>query len=281
MGTTRKSSDRRDKPATERKPTLSPTKISTFLECAVKYRYIYIDKLGRFYTRAQSYFSFGSSLHHVLQTYHEQGAEQTPEQLVDELGQRWIAAGYQTAEQEQAHRAAGEQIVQAYHAAHQERIAAQTETLHTEKTISCDMGRFKLSGRVDRIDRHADGRLEIIDYKSGRLDTSPEEVANDLAMSIYQLILKRLHPETPVFATIYCLRTGNQASAELAGEQMEEFARELTALGEQILDLDMGSLTPVPLSICPDCDFLSRCTRYWREQERQENWDEPLSEQGL
>jgi len=200
---------------------------------------------------------------------------------VAELGQRWITAGYQTEEQEQAHREAGEQIVQAYHTAHQERIAAQTETLHTEKTISCDMGRFKLSGRVDRIDRHADGRLEIIDYKSGRREISAEEVANDLAMSIYQLILKRLHPEAPVFATIYCLRTGHQASAELAGEALEEFARELKGLGEQILDLDYQNLIPVPLSICPECDFLPRCTRYWQEQERQGNWDEPLSEHGL
>jgi putative RecB family exonuclease len=278
---TRKSSGRQENAGTGRKPTLSPTRISTYLECAIKYRYIYIDKIGRFYTRAQSYFSFGSSLHHVLQSYHEQGAEQTPEQLVEELGQRWIAAGYQSAEQEQAHRAAGEQIVQSYHAAHQERIAAQTETLHTEKTISCDMGRFRLSGRVDRIDRHADGRLEIIDYKSGRLSVTPEEVANDLAMSIYQLILTRLHPDNPVFATIYCLRTGNQASAELAGEALAEFTRELTTLCEQILDFDYQSLIPVPLSICPECDFLPRCSRYWREQEGRDDWHEPLSEQGL
>jgi RecB family exonuclease len=281
MGAARKSSGSREKSETGRKPTLSPTRIATFLECAVKYRYIYIDKIGRFYTRAQSYFSFGSSLHHVLQSYHEEGAAQTPEQLVEKLGERWIAAGYESAEQEREHRAAGEQIVQAYHTAHQERIAAQTETLHTEKTISCDMGRFKLSGRIDRIDRHADGRLEIIDYKSGRLETTPDEVANDLAMSIYQLILKRLNPGTPVFATIYCLRSGNQASAELSDEQMDEFAAELKTLGEQILDMDYQSLVPVPLSICSHCDFLPRCTRFWRDQERQDDLHESLSEDGL
>ena len=270
-----------DKQPSGRKPTLSPTRITTYLECAVKYRYIYYDKLSRYYLRSHSYYSFGSSLHHVLQNFHEQGAVQTPEQMVDELAERWIAAGYETPEQEQAHRAAGEQIVQAYHTAHQERIAARTETLFTEKTISCDMGRFKLSGRVDRIDRHPDGRLEIIDYKSGRKEVSAEEVANDLAMSCYQLILKRLYPESPVFATIYCLRTGNQASAELQGDPLEEFARELTALGDQILDLDYDSLTPVPLSLCPECDFLPRCTYFWREQERHAMPDERMSDDGL
>ncbi len=266
---------------TQRKPTLSPTRIATYLECAVKYRYIYQDKLGRFYLRARAGYSFGSSLHHVLQNFHTEGAVQTPEEMVQALTDKWIAAGYETEEQEQAHRTAGEQIVQAYHLAHQERIAVQAETIATEKTVSCDMGRFKLSGRVDRIDRYPDGRLEIIDYKSGRWDTSPEEVANDLAMCCYQLILKRLHPESPIFATIYCLRSGNSASAELADEQLEEFARELTLLGDQILDQDYDSLTPVPLPICPNCDFLPRCMRFWHTQDRLEFPDGPPSERGL
>ena len=251
-----------------RKPTLSPTRIGTYLECAVKYKYIYQDKIGRFYTKARAGFSFGSTLHNVLQDFHEQGATHSAQEMVEELEQKWIGAGYENREQEQAHRETGQQIVQAYHAAHQERVVAQVETLFTEKTISCDMGRFKLSGRVDRIDRHADGRLEIIDYKSGRWDTSAEEVANSLAMCCYQLILTRMYPDTPVFATLYCLRSGNQASAALEGDTLAEFTRELIELGHHILDEDYDALRPVPLNICPECDFLPRCARYWREQER-------------
>src|SRR5689334_21595027 len=55
----------------ERKPTLSPTRISTYLDCAVKYKYIYQDKIGRFYLKARAGFSLGSTLHHVLQQFHE------------------------------------------------------------------------------------------------------------------------------------------------------------------------------------------------------------------
>ena len=264
--------------ANGRKTTFSPTRLDIYLACAVKYKYIYKDKIGRFYTRARAGFSFGSTLHHVLQDYHAQGATHTPEKMVEELQHKWIGAGYDTREQEQEHRDAGQQIVQAYHSAHQERVQAHVETLFTEKTITCDMGRFKLSGRVDRIDRHADGRLEIIDYKSGRWETSAEEVANSLAMCCYQLILNRLHPESSVFATIYCLRSGHQASADLSHEAREEFARELTLLGHQILDEDYDALRPVPLTICPQCDFLPRCTRYWHTLEQSERVDESASE---
>src|SRR5580698_7454568 len=86
----------------ERKPTLSPTRIATYLECAVKYRYIYHDKVGRFYQRARAGFSFGSSLHQTLQRFHEEGATRTPDELVEDLAQRWIGAGYETTQQEKA-----------------------------------------------------------------------------------------------------------------------------------------------------------------------------------
>lgn len=265
--------------AAPRKPTLSPTRIRTFLDCAVKYRFIYIDKIGKFYLRSRAGFSFGSTLHHVLQEFHEEGATHTAEEMVTRLETNWIAAGYETSEQEERHRAAGEQIVQAYHAAHQERAEQQVETWATEKTITCDMGRFKLSGRVDRIDRHADGRLEIIDYKSGRMETSSEEVASSLAMNCYQLILHRLYPDTPIFATIYCLRSGAEASYALEGEAREEFEQDILELGHTILDTDYAPLLPVPVPACEDCDFFSRCSRFWRVQEQTDDFDPPHFEE--
>lgn len=266
---------------TNRKPTLSPTRIGTYLDCAVKYRYIYHDKIGRFYLRAKPGFSFGSTLHHVLQQFHSEGETFTAEEMVAGLETHWIDAGYETKAEEQKHREAGEQIIQAYHAAHQGRAEAAIETIATEKTLSYDMGRFKLSGRVDRIDRHADGSLEILDYKSGRWDTTPEEVANDLAMSCYQLILQRLHPEARVFATIYCLRSGIQASAEVSGADLDRFEQDLRVLADEILDLDYATLEPTPLDICPSCEFYSLCSRFWQDQKRRERLDGPLSDDGI
>ena len=267
-----------------RKPTLSPTRIRAYLECAMKYRYIYVDKIGRFYLRAHAGYSFGSTLHHVLQQFHDQGAGETAEAMVSRIDQNWIAVGYETVEQQQEHREAGVRMIQEYHSAHRQRIADEIETLAVEKTISCDMGRFKLSGRVDRIDRHSDGRLEVIDYKSGRTETSSDEVLDSLAMSCYQLILRKMYPGVPVFATIYSLRTGHQASAELTGERLGEFERDILVLGAEILDRDYSGVEPVPVPACKECDFLPRCEAFWRQQEREALWgnmDSPHSEHGL
>ncbi len=278
----RKSSARKPsaKKSSGRKPTLSPTRIATYLECAVRYKYIYEDKIGRFFMRAKPGYSFGSTLHHVLQHFHAEGATHSAEELIVRMEQTWIGAGYATDEQEQAHREAGQQIVQAYHAAHQERLAGQVETIATEKTLSYDMDQFKLSGRIDRIDRHPDGSLEIIDYKSGRWETTSDEVAGDLAMCCYQLILKRLHPDARVFATIYCLRSGNQASAELSEEALDQFERDIRQIGAEILDRDFSQAEPVRKDICPECEFLPVCERFWRNKARRERLDVPPSPDG-
>jgi RecB family exonuclease len=274
----------RPRAASVRKPTLSPTRIQTYLECAVKYRYVYLDKIGRYYLRARAGYSFGSTLHHVLQAFHQQGEAHTAEEMAAEVEQRWIAAGYDTAEQEQEHREAGRRIAEAYHESHRQRAERDVETIATEKTISCDLGRFKLTGRVDRIDQHADGRLEVVDYKSGRLETSAEEVRDSLAMSCYQLILSKLTPGSPVSGTIYCLRSGNQASYALAGEELERFEQDIITLGAEILDRDFAGLEPVPVPACAYCDFLPRCERFWRQRDQHADWDAPTtphSEHGL
>lgn len=247
-----------------RKPTLSPTRIAAYLECAVRYRYIYIDRIGRFYMRSRPELSFGSTLHQVLRAYHAAGATQTAGEMLQQYERHWVAAGYESATQEEQFREAGVGIVRSYHAASAERAAAGVETLLTEKTIRADLGRFALIGRVDRVDRHPDGTLEVVDYKSGRMSVTPEEVAGDLALRIYQLILRRTRPDSRVIATLYCLRSGGQASAGMADEEAERFAADIAALGDQILDRDFDTVEPVPVTGCARCEFLPRCERSWR-----------------
>ena len=92
--------------------------------------------------------------------------------------------------------------------------------------LKWDLGPFVLTGRIDRIDEHSeDGALEIVDYKSGRLDVTEEDVKGALAMSIYQLLVKRNHPDRRVFATIHALRGGVTASASFSDEELLALGR--------------------------------------------------------
>ncbi len=254
-----------------RKPEFSPTRLRTFLACAVMYRNEYVDKIGRFYHKSRAGYTFGSTLHQTLQNFHEAGgsaAVSVPD-LVAGLETAWQSQGYKDAAHEQEHKIAAVEILATYHAASQAR-ADETRTFLTEKMLKWDMGPFVLTGRVDRIDEHlSDNALEIVDYKSGRMSVSEEDVKGALAMSVYQLLARRNWPDRRVFATIHALRGDVTASASYTDDELAELEEELRGIGLLIMETDFEAVRPVPLpDVCPTCDFLPLCSRYWQRQGR-------------
>ncbi len=257
-----------------RKFTLSPTKLRTYYSCPAKYRLEYVDKLGRIYRRPRAGFSFGASLHNVLEELQAKGgATAVPlEQLTASLETKWQSQGYQSAEQEEAYRLEAVRILESWHAAAQQAaIEAPPDappaatTLFTEKTLRQDLtSEIVLSGRVDRIDEHHDGALEIVDYKSGRETVEPEHVQRALAMSIYQALLHHLFPDRRVYATLVALRTGASASHEQTPEEREELLAECQETGEKLMRTDWTAVLPVVNPHCDDCDFRPHCERHWR-----------------
>ncbi len=119
-----------------------------------------------------------------------------------------------------------------------------------------------LIGRIDRMDEYPDGTLEVVDYKSGRQGVEQDEVQNDLAMSCYQLLVKRKYPEQKVQATIIALRTRDSATASLEEKTLNEFESSVHQLGLEMLNRDYEDLTPVKKPLCERCDFLPLCKKH-------------------
>ncbi|MBS1705515.1 MAG: PD-(D/E)XK nuclease family protein [Armatimonadetes bacterium] len=245
-----------------RKPTLSPTKITTYLACPTKYHWTYVDSRGRYFLRSKSYYSFGSTLHSVLQRFHDQNDSgvETVAQAVASVEESWIEAGYSSAQEAEEALGEGKEIIATYVGRYLEEPSEGVPIL-VEKLLRFDLGDFALIGRVDRVDEHPDGSLEIIDYKSGRSDVSATDVANDLAMACYQLLLKRMYPDRQVRATIIAIRTGNQASASLPVAALDEFEQDIRVLGQEILNRNWEDHVAVAKSLCNGCDFLALCRR--------------------
>ena len=252
-----------------RKFTVSPTKLRTFYQCPSKYKLEYIEKLGRFYRKPRAGFSFGASLHNVLEQFHAQGGAEsvTVETLTETLAAKWQSQGYKDAQQEQTYKAEAVKILETYHARAVEVPVSEIPTLlYAEKTLNAPLSpEIVLSGRVDRVDEHMDGALEIVDYKSGREVVEPEHVAGALAMSIYQALLKHHHQDRRVFATIIALRTGSQASHEQTEDEREWLLADCLETAETLKNKDWESVLPVLNDHCPDCDYLPHCKRYWRQ----------------
>lgn len=247
-----------------RKPTLSPTKISAYLACPLKYRWTYEDGRGRWYLRAKSYYSFGTTLHKVLQRFHDEGdvGVDTTSEVLAAYEESWIQAGFSSAEEMQEAFGEGKEILERHVAATIAR-PREAKVLMVEKQLKMAFGQdFDLVGRLDRVDEHPDGTLEIVDYKSGRTDVSEAEVESDLAMNIYQLLLSEKYPDRPIKATIVALRSGKSASWSLPAEERAVLRQDLHELGKHILCVNWEEYHPTAKLLCGHCDFLPLCRQY-------------------
>lgn len=246
-----------------RKPTLSPSKLTTYLACAVRYRWTYVDSRGRWFLRAKKSFSFGTTLHQVLRRFHDSGDSgvTTAEEAFAAMEEHWVDAGYSTAQEMQEAMAEGKAILEA-HISHHVETPTEAVPVMIEKRLRMDMGEFELLGIVDRVDQHPDGRLEIVDYKSGRQTVEQQDVAGSIAMACYQSLVAHAHPGVPVQATIVALRSGARASYAMGADEMAEFERDLKVLGAEILNRDFESIVPQWKALCPTCDFLMLCRKH-------------------
>lgn len=233
------------------------------MACPTKYRWTYVDNRGKWYLRSKSYYSFGTSLHSVLQRFHDSGDQgvTTTAEAVAALEESWVRAGYANQDEMMQALSEGKEIVERYVEA---AVAAPvtSKTILVEQSLRLDLGQFVLLGRVDRVDELEDGTLEIIDYKSGRQSVDEDEVASDLAMCCYQLLLRAAYPEKRIVASIVALLSGDKATAGLSDSETEEFQRDLVLLGEEIIFRDYEGMDPVPKQLCYGCDFLDLCKKH-------------------
>ncbi len=246
---------------------MSPSKISTYLACPDKYKSTYIDDRGKWYLRSKSYYSFGSSLHKILQRFHDEGDKgvTTTHQAVAALEESWIDAGYSSQEQMSQALAEGKAIIETYiEDFHAQPVVGQT--LYIEKRMRLDMGEFDLIGQVDRVDETTGGGLEIVDYKSGRTLVATEDIESDLAMNCYALLLRHRHPMQTISGTIIALKSGARATHTFETAALDQFQQDLLVLCNSILHRDFESLVPLKKSLCGSadrvCDFLPLCSKH-------------------
>jgi hypothetical protein len=239
-----------------RKPTLSPTRLSTYLACPVKYRWLYVDKRYSWFVRAKSYYSFGASLHQVLERFHDSKdlGVQTTDEAVAALEENWMTAGYSSPEEAAEAMAEGRELLQGYVNA---TVAAEdgATTLFVEKDMQLDMGDWVLAGRIDRIDERADGTIEIIDYKTGSIDNP----VHDIAMGCYAILARPIFPERQIVTTLVSLRTQEKAAAAREPEELKQFEGSLRKLATEVLNRDYPTIDPQPKRLCINCDFLRVC----------------------
>jgi putative RecB family exonuclease len=263
-------------------PALSYSSYRTYLECPLRYRFLYIDKLPE---APRGYFTFGRVVHTVLEElvrpmvrpparrvsetesqrtldeWHRPDAPtpgpwMTPEELLALYDRSWLSAGYTSPEEEARYRALGREMLLRYH---DQLVREAPHPVAVEEHLEARWDGIPIHGYIDRIDRTPAGGLDVVDYKTSR-DLSNEDARDSDQLSLYQVLVQSNYSEPVESLTLYHLRS--LTPLRTAPRERGTLSTLHDRLGTVTDGIRAEAFEPNPGRQCSRCDFQSRCPEF-------------------
>jgi len=245
----------------------SHSRLSTFENCKLKFRYKYIDKLKTDVSQGVEAF-MGSMVHNALEKLYKDIKHQKYnrlQELLDWYNIEWeknwnpgIIIVRKEYSQEN-YRKMGEKFISDYY--NEYKPFDQDRTIGLEKRILIkldDEGRYRLQGYIDRLAYIGDGVYEIHDYKTNANLPIKEYLEDDRQLALYALaVLKDYQDAKKVRLVWHFLAHNKKFVIEKTMEQLEALRKETIEL------IDMveaeREFQPTPSKLCDWCEFMVEC----------------------
>src|SRR5215208_5382093 len=177
---------------------LSASDIDLYRTCPLKYKFARVFAIPREPTINQR---FGILIHQVLERFHTEvmradasggpppaptasGPPGTLDRLLFLFEAGWRRTGFGSSDDELQYR---DRAVAALARYHERQRQAESRPIWLERGFSFAIGDHQLRGRVDRVDRHADGSYELIDYKTGEQRTGQGDDAQRVERTVLEV----------------------------------------------------------------------------------------------
>ncbi|MDR7167124.1 putative RecB family exonuclease [Nocardia kruczakiae] len=254
-------------PAVSRGPALSPSRAIDFKQCPLKYRLRAIDRIpetpGRDAVR-------GTVVHAVLESlYGLPSGERVPERAAALVEPAWHRLLADRPEIEVVLEQGGlppfldevSRLVRDYY--HLENPTGfDPESCESLVEVRLADG-SPLRGYVDRIDIAPDGRLRVVDYKTGRAPAPDAEQKALFQLKFYALIVYRTRGVAPAQLRLLYLRDGQILTYAPDADELVRFERIVSALWAAITTAGRdGDFPPRPGWSCKFCEYRSLCPAY-------------------
>jgi putative RecB family exonuclease len=249
-------------------PALSPSRAADFLQCPMLYRFRVVDRLPEPPSPAAAR---GSLVHAVLERLFDLPAEErTTANATALLPEAWA----RMVEQEPAladllpHADDGSVTVEDWF----EQAAAFVERWFTledptvlepaerELYVEAQVGDLTIRGYVDRLDEAPDGRLRVVDYKTGRAPSETFEARALFQLKFYALALWRSRGVMPSRLQLVYLSDGQVLWIDPTEDELLATERKIRALWAAIEQAaTTGDWRARPGRICSWCAHRAVC----------------------
>lgn len=228
------------------------SRISAYQTCPLQYKYNYVLNIPK---RPSYVLSFGNSIHYTLRDFHTENIfkrDVSRERLLELYNKNWDNSGYLDQRHRKQRFDSGEKLLKAYYDKEKDR---DKNIIKLEETITLKLAGVKFSGRVDRIDRIDGNKVEIIDYKTGKVKEQ-KDVDKDLQTSLYAWGVRETLKYEPEILTLYFVEDMQKVSSRKTLEQIKE----QVAQAEEVVEtMKLGDFKATPGMHCSWCDYRDIC----------------------
>lgn len=234
-----------------------------FKACPLLYRFRVVERAAETPSPAAVR---GTLVHAVLERLFDlPETERTPAAAVRLLPQVWAELqaedeldGFDDPPDEGAWLTSAEALLDTYFRLEDpRRYQPSARELPVEVAISAGL---LLRGIIDRVDEAADGRIRVVDYKTGRSPAPGYESRALFQLRFYALVLWRTTGVLPSILRLMYLGDGVILEHAPTEDELLSTQRLLLALHEAIVTAhESGEFQPSPGAACRWCSFIDRC----------------------
>ncbi|MGH9113074.1 MAG: RecB family exonuclease, partial [Acidimicrobiales bacterium] len=246
--------------------SLSPSKVSSFTDCALAFRFSVIDRLPEPPSPAATK---GTLVHAALERLHLLPPDdRTLDAALGCLDGAAVAlrddpeyAGLElTADDEAAFRDDAAELVRNYFRLEDPR---RVRAIGLELLLEADIDGVQLRGIIDRLELDADGELIVTDYKTGSAPATQYERKRLSGVHIYSLLCEQLLGRRPRRVQLLYLRSPVAIVTEPSDRSTRGTRRTLGAVWQAVeRACDREDFRPQPSRLCDWCSFQAYCPSF-------------------
>ncbi len=232
---------------------LSATAVESYEVCPLQFK---LEREWRIPRDVPAAMLYGASMHMVLKTYYESVRLERPlseDEVIELFRSDFAQAVIEDPYQRELYERQGVQQLRDFLAI--AKRSATPRVLHTEERFEVKLGTATVVGRIDRIDDLGNGRVVIVDYKTGK-PRAQEDADDSLQLSIYAMAAREKWGYEAERLVFYNFEENRSIATRRDRLQLDGARAKVEDVAQRVLE---GDFDPTPGYHCRFCSYRNLC----------------------